>query len=495
VALDPIEITGGLAIGTGLGGAIEDTVKPRLESFRKSQWAAHQDVALAPGEAAAVAAEDPTLLGDMATEATYSGVNGPNFQHLYNVTLTAPGEGTLLELLRRNPEVGIDFTHGLRKAKLEPQWDAALANLANMRIPAPDLAYMVIRDIVPDPFGFDGPAGPNDNTINDMGTLSIDTLGEAALTGWDKQRFEALVGRTGLAPAPVTAANAYFRNIVGYADYLTMIKKGDLRPAYANVILNTARQILTAGEYIEGYLRGWTTQKQMYDGTAQHGMSQADTDLGFDIRGRPTSVRQTYIGMARGAKYPATYADVPEPFRSAIQQSDIRPEWADVAYQNRYSEPSAFVVRTLLTDGAIDATRGATILTNSGWSPDLATLVADHYATGTGTATDPHVGKAETQLWTALHRSYLAGDTTDAEAGPVLTKLGVASGSQPEVLSLWAEEKSLALKKLTPAQVKKAYGDGAINPATGAAWTQPEALAYLIELHYSPADAAAFLAI
>jgi hypothetical protein len=48
---------------------------------------------------------------------------------------------------------------------------------------------------------------------------------------------------------------------------------------------------------------------------------------------------------------------------------------------------------------------------------------------------------------------------------------------------------------LTPAQVKKAWNEGVINPATGVAWTEDEALAYLIELGFGADDAKTFLNI
>ncbi|HJR04787.1 MAG TPA: hypothetical protein VKA83_24305, partial [Methylomirabilota bacterium] len=162
----------------------------------------------------------------------------------------------------------------------------------------------------------------------------------------------------------------------------------------------------------------------------------------------------------------------------------------------RFSEPTAFVTRALLSDGAISAERGTTILENTGWTPDLAQLVAEHYAAKSGGSPDPLVSKADTQLWTALHRSYIAGDTDDQAATPVLHELGATADGVPVILARWAAERALKSKKLTAAQVKKAASEESINAATGQPWTHADALAYLIEeLHYNATDAASFLAI
>lgn len=491
--LDPLEIIGGLAIGEGLGGAISDTVEPRLQDFKNSQWSAHQDVPLDAATAAEVAAEDVSTYPLMTTEASFTGYDSDRFANLYGVTLNAPGMGELLAMLRRSDEVSIDFAHGLRKARLESQWDDALRNLRDVRIPATDLAYMVVRDIVPDPFGFAGPSGPDDNTISDLPQLQIDTLAEAAKTGWDPLRFEALFGRSGLAPAPVTAANSFFRGIANYDQYLTMIKKGDLRPAYANVILNTARQILTAGEYAELQLRGFSTAQERRANTAKHGMSTADSDLLYDVLGRAPAIKQVYIGLARGGTYDGQPKTIPEPFLSAVQRANIRPEWYDIEYALRYSLPSAFVVRSLLKDGAIDATRGSTILQHEGWPPDLADLVANHYAASTTAAADPHVAKAATQLWTTTHASYKAEEIDDSVATAALTAAGVAPTAIPAVLTLWKEERALIRKQLSPTQIRKALNLGIVNPATGVVWTQADAEQAMLARGWDLADAQVFL--
>jgi hypothetical protein len=342
-------------------------------------------------------------------------------------------------------EVSIDFAHGLRKAKLETQWDAALANLANQRLSATDIAYMVVRGVLPD----EGLLGLSLPTSADNLKLppqhSLNPITEAARTGWDAERLAMMIARSGLAMAPVMAAQARFRGILTQNDYELTIARGDLFPAFAQPVLDVSRQIPTAGEGVQWQLRGFTDRAGRLGITQQHGMTDANSDILYDIAGRAPSDRQVYIGLARGAKYPSTYADVPSPFREAIQRSDIRPEFADIVYQNRYSLPSAFVVRSLLTDGAIDQARGSTILQHEGWPADLADLVASHYAASGGpAAVDPHVKKAQTTLFTEAHKAYVKTGLSQPQVQPALTALSVPPTAQQQVFSLWDVEKQLA---------------------------------------------------
>ena len=256
--LDPVEIVGGLAIGTGLGGAISDTVTPRLQNFKNSQWAAHTDKPLDAATAAEVAAEDVDAYDRMATEATFAGLNGDRFKDLWGATLNAPGEGTMIQLLRRSEEEPIDFGHGLRKARLETQWDKALANLANARLSPAELALGIVRSVVEDP-GLQ--VGANDTAggvVPAYPVSTIDTLQEARFGGIDRERLRVMVGEIGLPMSLHEAASAYFREIIELPDFYKAVAQGDTRPAWGPFILEQAREILTAGQYTELQLRGFS---------------------------------------------------------------------------------------------------------------------------------------------------------------------------------------------------------------------------------------------
>ncbi len=328
-------------------------------------------------------------------------------------------------------------------------------------------------------------------------------------------RFAGLVARSGLAMAPGMAAQANFRKIITDNDYLLTIARGDLFPAYADAVREVSRQILTAGEYSEAELRGYSTTTERLANTAKHGMSQADSDLLHLIQGRPIAVHQVTTGLARGGKHGGLYTDVPEPFQDAIRQSNIKEPWAGLDYANRYSYPSAFVIRALATAGELTPGDVNGVLLAIGWPPDLAVKVVRTWtgakltgptpetvaeavdawggAAAQTAAIDANVKKAHTKAWTEAQTSYIAQESTAADVQPIFTLLGLDPQAQTDTLAAWDAIRALVRKQLTPTEIRKALGDGLTNPATGVAWTTPDATAALLARGYDAADAQVFL--
>ena len=143
------------------------------------------------------------------------------------------------------------------------------------------------------------------------------------------------------------------------------------------------REILTANQYAELELRGFLSREERLAETAKHGMSQRDSDLLYDVLGRAIAVHALVTGEARGGTFDGPIGNIPAAFLSAMRRSNIRPEFYNLAYANRYNYPSAFVTRALLQGGAISEAEGEQIFLDVGWKPELARKVAAHYATAT----------------------------------------------------------------------------------------------------------------
>lgn len=474
------------AVGFALGVAASPALEPLATAIRQDAYHNLQNLALAPGTAAEVAAENYAKLGEMQTEASYSGIDQQRFQYLYDVTLTGPGMGELITMFNRGTITADQLAHGWRKAKLEPLWDTGLTDLVTSRIPVADLAYMVVRGLVDDA-GLLPVAPPSSgDKVARYPVAALDTLKEAASWGWDEDRFRALVGRSGLSMAPVSAAQAYFRGIIGQDDFYLAIAEGDLRNEWRDAILEVSRQIPTNIEFIEGELRGYLTTAQRYAGTARHGTSQADSDLLFAIAGRPLNVHAITTGLARGGTYGGDYATVPEPYQDAIRRSAIRPEYADLAYANRYTIPSYFILRAILQDGGMTEAQFADYGKQLGWPPELADAAAKALAPASTKAAGKFATKAETTAWTTAQKSYIAQEATSADVQPIFTLLGVDATEAAQVISVWNEVRSLVRKQLSPTEVKKAIG----QPGKDEAW----ALQQLLARGYSNDDASTFLA-
>src|SRR5262249_217730 len=156
-----------------------------------------------------------------------------------------------------------------------------------------------------------------------------------------------------------------------------------------------------------------------------------------DLLGRSIPVHQITTGEARGGKFKGPSDTIPQEYLQSLQRGNLRPEYYNLAYANRYTYPSFFAVRGLIQGGVLTADEGYQILPEMGWKPDLARKTADFYGVPAAAAGDKHLAKAQVQLWTATHRAYLTGELTDADATTALTQAGVPGASVVPILQLW----------------------------------------------------------
>lgn len=490
----PLGSTPGIIVGVGVGAAAAAALEPAIEIPKQEAWATNANKILTAGLLARLVAMGGIDLSVAHGEAKRDGYGPDKLDALVYLEQTVPGLAQALELWRRFELPDDLWTHALVKAGLDARYLPYLNKLKEGELLGlGDIAYGVVRGMLPAPSWVPVAPPASGDKVPRFPQVQIDPLTLAQKLGFNEDMLKLMVGRSGLSMAPVMAANALFRDIIGPNDYLLAIAEGDLRTEWADAVRDAARQILTAGEYAELQLRGFYDRTARIKNTRKHGMSDADSDLLYDVLGRGLAVHAVTTGLARGGAYGGTYADVPEPYRAAIQRSNIREEWAGLAYANRYNYPSAFVLRALTQGGEITGADAHQILLDVGWEPTLAAKVSAAWSGGTTSGADKHVGKAETQLWTALHRSYVAEESSDADVAPGLTAAGVPAASQAQVLALWGEERALIRKQLSPAQVKKAVAEGVTNPATGVAWSAADGLAALLARGYSQADATTLL--
>lgn len=446
MSLDPLEITGGLAIGEGLGGAIADTVEPRLQNFKNSQWRAHPDKPLSVGEAVRAALKNvPTNL-DLADEALQSGFGADVFATMQENEREYPGTAELLELWRRGKLSQADVDAALTRQMFDPTYRAALMELFNNPLDPAVIATAIQRGIMTDP-GF-LPVGPptGEGNVKAFPVSPLDPLNEAQWSGVNEQRLFVETAIVGLPLALIESAHGYFRGILTLDDFKRAVAEGNTRNEWGDAALEVAREILTASQYAELQLRGYITADERRGFTAQHGMTAANSDLLYDVIGRGVNVHQVLIGERRGGVYkpsPATFAEqiagIPEEYVAALERGNLRPEYYNLAYAARETYPSYFVTKALLTANVITAERGAELFSGLGWPEDVAQAAGTAFGTTTAATAkaDPWVTKADTQLWAATHKAYVGGAISQPEATTALNLIGITPASQTAVYARW----------------------------------------------------------
>ena len=484
---------GSTAVGVAFGATAVPALTPAVQYLENAAWTLHPDKppdVYVLAEGVAQGQVDPASAQAWANQ---QGISDGAFVALVDAANTGPALGYAFSAWRRGKLSDGEMRTAIKRQGIEDVWVPSLLALKQNPLDPSTIANAVHRGIMRDPTLIVREPPTTAGRIEQVPPSPLDPATEAEWSGLDHERLRVEVGTAGLPPGLMEMLSLLNRGEVTVADVQRAVSQSNLRNEYMDAVLALRRRLLTPHEYEEAALRGIMSQAEADAGAALSGMEPADARLLFEIMGRPLVVHQITTGLARGGEFGGTYDDVPEPYRDAIRRSNIRPEYARLAYANRYSYPSAFVIRSLVQSHDLTEQEGRQILLDIGWPPDLAETVAAKWAGGSGGSADPHIAKAQTQLWGTLHRSYLADESPIEVAQETLTVLGLSPDTQTAVLDLWNRERALIRKQLTPAQIKKAVTKAVTNPATGAAWTRDEGIAALIQRGYSMADAQTYM--
>jgi hypothetical protein len=285
-------------------------------------------------------------------------------------------------------------------------------------------------------------------------------------------------------------------------------------------------------------LRGWVDDATLAARMALHGYSAEQARDWYHSAGRPIAPVQAYTAWARGAPHveqpgfsPAGPSFGFDDFERAIEQSDIRPEWAPILWHDRWNYPSLFQLRRAVEAGAIKPPRALTILGYERYEPqDAQALVASWTSTGSGsqadltrsevvkeyearivdlpTATrllraiglsdaaiagelalaDYRVVRSSLQSAQTKTRTLYVGWHIDrTQASNELDALGIPTAARDLALATWDHERELNRPALTPVQIAQA--------AQHDIFTAQHAYDRLLARGYVDEDARALLAL
>jgi hypothetical protein len=493
----PVGSTVGVLTGVAVGGAATVALEPAFEIPRQDAWDRNRNKILDVGLLARLVAQGGIDLSAAHAEGHRDGFSDDKIDALVYLEQTVPGVGEALSLWRLGLITDALFSHVLVKAGLDQRYAAPLLNRKHAEVVGlGDIGYGVVRGILPSPSWVPVPPPTSGTTVPRFPQVNIDPIELANKLGFNEDMLQLIVGRSGLSLAPNLAAQALFRQLINHDDFRLAIAEGDLRTEWADTLRDASRAIPSAHDFVQKHLRGWTDAQGMYDGAARHGMAQADVDTLYQIERRPLSPHQIKQGLARGANFNPQAGGLTDPYEASVHQNNLGPEWYDLAISLQGSYPSVFITNRLVTSNIISADTGRTWLEKAGNADEVVTALHQSWTTGTtGTAAkaDPHVTKAQNQVWTATHKGYVDSLISDATATAALTAAGVAVAAIPTVLAAWRTERDLVRKSLSAAQIKKAWTEQIPDPALGRPWTEAEAVTRLEELGYTADNAKVLL--
>jgi hypothetical protein len=419
------------------GLAIAPALEPLLQALRNETWPKYPDKPLEPTDAADVVAEGFITEATGAKEAGLTGLSATRFGHLAESARAGPAISEARELVRRKKLTTAQLHLAYRKAKIDPQWFAALDVLLDTPLPPAVAALAVVRGLIPsegtllvDPPNEAGriPAYPQED---------ISGLDAAKAAGFSAEAFKVMVGINGRPMSLHEAASAYFRGIIELPDYYRAVSEGDTRNEWRDAILEQARQIITAHDWVELHLRGYIGADEMYAGTALHGMSREDTDRLFRVLGRPMTAHQITLGLARGASFNPIPGELPDPYEAAAHESNVKPSYYDLwIAAGKYSYPPLFQLNQLVKANAITADLAKDWATKSGYAPEvidaLYTFWQGEQAKSTAGGT-----KAKVYTYAQIHTAWSHNIFTDAQALSELESIGYPAARAQTLLQTW----------------------------------------------------------
>ena len=439
----PEQLTLGYAIGRAAGGALEPFLIDLTNEANKAAVALGESRPPGVTPLAIGVAQGKLAQADAEDWASQTGHSADVLDALVRVATAAPDLGLAYRAWRRNELTEQQFRTVAKRHGIGDEWVDALVALKTDRLDPVQVANAIHRSMIPDPGLLAVPPPTGQGNVPAYPVYDIDGITEAAAAGLDRDRLGVLVGLQGLPMGPHEAAQAVFRHILTMTDYNRAIAEGNTRNEWGEAIMEQSRQIPTARDFLENALRGYRTLADALDGAALHGMTPEHATMIYQNQGRPMAVRLITQALARGGKFQPEPGEITDPYEASIVEGNLKPGYYDLARALKYTMPSPFVIRQLANSGVWDEATTRERLEWIGWNPEDAAAVAKAWSHGSTAKPDPWLSKADTQLWTKLHKTYVGGTLDPALVDADFDLIGVHPDVRPEILARWNAEKVL----------------------------------------------------
>lgn len=451
-------------LGYALGVAAGPSLQPFVQPLANEAWSIHPELPLEAVNAAQLVADGERDMAWGIAEAVQTGIDEQRFRALVDMIDTAPGVAQLWAMYRRGL-IGRDaFRRGVqRSGSIEPEWIDGLEALADVLLSPQEAANAWQQ-------GF----------MDESAAQA-----EAGRSGVNAERSAIQRELAGLPPGAMDGLTLLRRGIIDEQTYRQIVREGHTKVKYTDALLALRQQVLSARDAAELWLRGWISEAQAKAIGALTGYDAAAMDLLYLNRGRPATTRQVFHGLLHGARIGPPAGDIEPDFLKAVRNSNIRDEYANLLWAQRWNYPSLFILDRLVQNETLTAARAEEILRVQGYEPQDIAAFRAYWEKPKGGAAHKWTERARGRLFTVTHNEYQDESIDESRARSLLAMIGAGAQEQGEVIDLWNAERGINRLELTPAQIRKAYRSGLYD--------REAALAYLAERHLSPDDAATLL--
>lgn len=474
----------GMIVGLGVGQAASRAVQPIFELVGQDSWSANPNRVLPIDTLAELVAKAIVGEGQAAEHAKRTGYDSNKLRALIQLALHAPPVAEAMQMRRRGTITPAQLEHSLRKAGIEPQYDAAIADLLNVLPTVTDMVRFGVREVY-DPgqraaLDLDAEFPPAFAADAAKIGLSRETAGDYWAAHWE-------------LPSYTQGTEMLFRGEITPAQFDGLLKALDYAPTWRNPLQAIARRIPTITDMIRFAVR------EVYDPAARrdlgidsdyptaftaqaakHGMAEGDARDYWAAHWRLPSARQGYQMLWRGI------IQLPQ-LQQLLKALDYPAVWRDRLVDIAYIVPGRVDLRRMFRADVITQAEVLAGYGRIGYAPaDAQTLTDFAIAEKESHAAGPNlISKYRGTVVTRAHKEFLEQSLDEVDARALLSQLGIPAKTIDGVMPLWTIERDLFRRELTPTQVKKAYAAGRITFA--------QALERLKDAGYLDEDAIHFL--
>jgi hypothetical protein len=471
-----------------LGTAVGPSLRPAAQEVTNQAWRRYPTLPIDAMALAAGVAQGQVARSWAESEALNSGIDGDRFGRLVDIANSGPGIGEAFTLWRRGEIDAAGFRRALKRAGLEDEWINAMQGAKDVLLTPAELA-----------------------NGRQQGFVTVERQhAEAAQQGITAERADVQFDLSG-DPLPVgmmqTARN---RGLVTDAEFAQAIREGHTKTKYLQLADRLRHPVLTASQYATLRLKGWLSKSEAAAGGALTGHTAEQMEQLWLSMGRPIAPVQAFTAAARGAPGPYGGTFGRADFDKAIEQSSIRPEYAETLWGTRFAYPAAFQLGRAVQSGAITAARARVILKYERYEPQDIDALVSTWSTGAASKekeltasmlateyqgrfiTRPELLQALQGLGYNAEHATMVAELADAqrvaglrngavtkvvgqyvnhrlhraEAAVALDRLGVPPAARDEALAIADVTHETTRLLLTPAQIKKAFTKSIIDRAT-----------------------------
>lgn len=494
----PLGSTPGIIVGVGVGTAAAAAIEPLVVTAAQQAWSKNAFKVFPPGALAELVAQGYITTPQAEAESVFSGWNPARMDAMVQLALRAPGVAEALTLLRRSggpdltPLGGPDalFTHALRKAAIEPQWDAGLAALRWHLLDFAAIANAVQQGHLPNPGilpdlatnvplapGATTPASPDGQppTSVPLTQIPLDPIAEAEGLGWSLERLQVQANLSGLPPGQHELLEMWNRGLIDEASVDAGIREGHTKTKWIGPFKRLRWAVLSELQYVEARVRGWITNEQMYEGGALRGYTKAQLDLLHSTHGRPLSFRDVARALRRGAVRLNPTADftganpvgangeqvapIPDALFRSLQQSNIQQQWYDMARVMAVNYPSLFMLNHLAQADPTYIDRAVQILNFGAYDPTDIAAIEAFWRGGT-------TAKQKGETASQLAAEYEEGIIDESTFVAALEALGHTAAQAAREVVLADDRATKAARARALRSVEKQYIGSRITDAT-----------------------------